>query len=281
MDLRTLRYFVTVAEERHFGRAAARLHMTQPPLSRAIRGLEADLGVDLFERTAQGVSPTAAGVELLAEAKVLLEHADQVRDRVAAAAESTLVIGTLADSAEQLGPRLVAAFRARHPKVTVRVREADFSDPTCGLRSGLADVALTRAPFDDTGISTHTLRADPVSVLVRADDPLATRETLWLRDLDDRPWFRLADVTDPVWAAYWSGGKDREGPKVRTAQECFQAVRWNSTIGLMPGGSPLPDGLVAVPLADQPPCELVIAWPSAKPNSLVRSFVRIAVETGP
>lgn len=278
MDLRTLRYFVTVAEERHFGRAAARLHMTQPPLSRAIRGLEADLGVDLFERSAQGVSLTPAGTELLAEARLLLEHADQVRDRVAAAAESTLVIGTLADSAEQLGSQLVATFRARHPKVEVRVRETDFSDPTCGLRSGLVDVALTRAPFEDNGISTHTLREDPVSALLRADDPLATRDSLLLRDLDDRPWFRLADVTDPVWAAYWSGGKERDGPKVRTAQECFQAVRWNSTVGLMPGGSPLPDGLVAVPLTDLPPSPLVIAWPSKKPNSLVRSFVRTAAE---
>ncbi|QFU92452.1 LysR family transcriptional regulator [Amycolatopsis sp. YIM 10] len=276
MDLRTLRYFVTVAEERHFGRAAARLHMTQPPLSRAIRGLETDLGVTLFDRSAQGVSLTAAGSELLAEARQLLAHADQVRDRVTAA--STLVIGTLADSAEQLGSRLVATFRARHPKVEVRVREADFSDPTCGLRSGLVDVALTRGPFEDNGISTHTLREDPVSALLRADDPLATRESLRLRDLDDRPWFRLADVTDPVWAAYWSGGREREGPKVRTAQECFQAVRWNASVGLMPSGSPLPDGLIAVPLTDLPPCPLVIAWPSKEPNSLARSFARTAAE---
>ncbi|AXB47971.1 LysR family transcriptional regulator [Amycolatopsis albispora] len=276
MDLRTLRYFVTVAEERHFGRAAARLHMTQPPLSRAIRALETELGVVLFDRSAQGVSLTAAGAGLLAEARQLLDHAEQVRDRVTAG--PALVVGTLADSAERLGSGLVATFRERHPDVEVRVREADFSDPTCGLRSGLVDVALTRGPFDDNGISTHTLREEPVSVLLRADDPLATRESLRLRELDDRPWFRLDGVTDPVWAAYWSGGRDREGPKVRTAQECFQAVRWNSTIGLMPGGSPLPDGLTAVPLADLPPCPLLIAWPSKQPHPLVRSFVVTATD---
>ena len=150
MDLRSLRYFVAVAEERHFGRAAARLHMTQPPLSRAIRQLETDLGAVLLHRSPAGVTLTAAGTALYDEARTLLEQAEHARARVAAAAgTATFTIGILADSAEEAGTRLAAAFRQRHPGGRASViREADFTDPTAGLRAGLVDVALTRAPFD-------------------------------------------------------------------------------------------------------------------------------------
>jgi DNA-binding transcriptional LysR family regulator len=137
MDLRALSYFVAVAEERNFGRAAARLHMTQPPLSRAIRQLEADLGTVLLDRSSNPVTLTSAGTALYDEARLLLEQAEHVRARVAAAAgTATITIGILADSAEQAGTRLAAAFRHRHPAVQVGFREADFTDPTAGLRAG-------------------------------------------------------------------------------------------------------------------------------------------------
>ncbi|GIH65499.1 LysR family transcriptional regulator [Microbispora siamensis] len=281
MDLRSLRYFVAVAEERHFGRAAARLHMTQPPLSRAVRQLEADLGALLLHRSPTGVTLTAAGAALYDEARALLEQAERVRARVAAAAgAATLTIGTLADSAEQAGARLAAAFRRRHPGVQVRVREADFTDPTTGLRAGLVDVALTREPFDDTGITTRLLRSDPMGVVLRADDPLARHQTLRLNDLADRPWFRLPDGADPIWRAYWNastpGGELRDGPVVRTVHECLQAVLWNGTVGLAPTAHALPEGLTSVPLADMPPSRLVLAWNSADANPLIRSFTHIA-----
>lgn len=278
MDLRSLRYFVAVAEERHFGRAAARLHMTQPPLSRAVRRLEADLGALLLHRSPTGVTLTAAGAALYDEARALLEQAERVRARVAAAAgAATMTVGTLGDSAEEAGARLAAAFRRRHPGVQVRVREADFADPTTGLRAGLVDVALTREPFDDAGITTRLLRSDPMGVVLRADDPLARRESLRLGDLADRRWFRLPEGTDPVWRAYWnSGAPTDDGPVVRTVQECLQAVLWNGTVGLAPAAHPLPEGLTSVPLADMPPSRLVLAWNTADTNPLIRSFAEIA-----
>jgi DNA-binding transcriptional LysR family regulator len=278
MDLRELRYFVAVAEELHFGRAATRLHMTQPPLSRAIKQLETDLGVLLLHRSPAGVALTPAGTALYDEARTLLAQADQARARVAAAAgTATITIGTLGDSAEEGGTRLAAAYRERHPGVRVRVREADLADPTTGLRAGLVDVAITRVPFDDTGIATHVLRSDPMGVVLRADDPLARRESLHTRDLADRPWFRLPEGTDPVWRAYWRGPPGcGDGPVVRTVHECVQAVLWNGTVGLAPVAHPLPTGLTSVPLLDKPPSRLVVAWAGDDPGPLIRSFVRIA-----
>lgn len=182
VDLRLLRYFVMVAEERHIGRAAARLHMTQPPLSRAIKQLETELGTALLHRSATGVTLTDAGTLLYDEARTLLEQAKRLQARVAAAADAaSLTIGTLANSAEQAGSRLVSTFRKRHPQVDVQIREADFTDPSAGLRAGLVDVALTRAPFDTAGISTHILRSDPMGVVLRSDDPLARHDNLHLR----------------------------------------------------------------------------------------------------
>jgi DNA-binding transcriptional LysR family regulator len=279
MELRTLRYFVAVAEELHFGRAAARLHMTQPPLSRAVKQLETDLGCELLRRSPTGVTLTPAGALLHDEACTLLARADQARARVAAAAgTATLTIGTLADSAEQVGTRLAVAYRHQHPAVRIRIREADLTDPTIGLRAGLVDVALTRTPFDETGITTHVLRTDPVGVVLRADDPLAGHASLHSRDLADRPWFRLPDGTDPIWRAYWSGpaGHHRDGLVVRTVHECLQAVRWNGTVGLTTLAHALPAGLIAVPLTDMPPSHLVVAWAGTDPGPLVRSFARTA-----
>lgn len=284
MEFRLLSYFVAVAEERHFGRAAARLHMTQPPLSRAIKQLEADLGAVLLHRSATGVQLTAAGSALYADACALLKQAEQTRTRVTAAAgTTTLTVGTLADSAGETGTRLAATFRRHHPEVSIRFREADFTDPATGLRTGLVDVALTRSPFDDTGISLRTLHGDQVGAVLRTDDPLAGRGPLHLADLADRPWFQLPDGTDPIWREYWNGatpvGERPAGPVVRTVNECLQAVLWNGTVGIAPLTHALPDGLTLAPLTDMPPSPLVVAWATARESPLIRSFTQIAVNT--
>ncbi|AWS42823.1 LysR family transcriptional regulator [Streptosporangium sp. 'caverna'] len=277
MELRLLRYFVAVAEELHFGRAAARLHMSQPPLSRAIKQLETDLGAALLHRSAAGVTLTPAGAVLLDEARTLLDRVEQVRVRVAAAAgATTITVGILGDSADRGITQLAAAYRRRHPGVEVRIRETDLTDPTCGLRAGLVDVALTHGPFDETGLTVHELRADPVGAVLRADDPLARRDRLKLADLADRRWFRFPDGTDPIWQSYWSGGEPREGPVVRAVQECLQAVLWNGTVGMTPLGHDLPEELTVVPLIDLAPSRVVAAWNEGDPNPLIRSFVQIA-----
>lgn len=277
MELRTLRYFVAVAEELHFGRAAARLHMSQPPLSRAIKQLETELGAALFGRSPAGVTLTPVGAVLLDEARALLDQADRVRARVAAAAGSaTITVGILGDSTDPAATRLAGAYHRRHPGVEVRVRETDLTDPTCGLRAGLVDVALTRAPFDETGLDVRELRADPVGALLRADDPLAGRDSLKLADLAGRRWFLFPENTDPAWQSYWNGGEPREGPVVRAVQECRQAVLWNGTVGMTTLGHDVPEDLAVVPLIDMPPSRVLAAWNENDTNPLIRSFVQLA-----
>ncbi|MEV7928424.1 LysR family transcriptional regulator [Kitasatospora sp. NPDC088779] len=278
MELRTLRYFVAVAEELHFGRAATRLHMSQPPLSRAIKQLEKESGALLFARSPAGVTLTPAGAVLLDEARDLLDRAERLRARVAAAAgTATLTVGILGDGTDPGITRLAAAFRRGHPGVEIRVRDTDLTDPTCGLRAALVDVALTRAPFDDTALAVRVLRTDPVGAVLRADDPLARRGRLELADLADRRWFQFPPGTDPRWQSYWNGGTPREGPVVRGVQECLQAVLWNSTVGLAPLlGHDLPENLTTVPLADMAPSPVVAVWNDGDTNPLVRSFAEIA-----
>ncbi|MFE6173834.1 LysR substrate-binding domain-containing protein [Streptomyces sp. NPDC056464] len=277
MELRTLRYFVAVAEELHFGRAAARLHMSQPPLSRAIRQLESDVGAPLLNRSPTGVTLTPAGATLLDEARALLDRADRVRARVATAAgATTLTLGFLGDSTDRGATRLAAAYRRRHPGVEVRIRETDLTDPTCGLRTGLVDVALTRGPFDESGLTVHELRADPVGAVLRADDPLARRDHLTLADLAGRRWFQFPAGTDPRWQAYWNGGEPREGPVVRGVQECVQAVLWNGTVGMSPLGHEMPGELAVVPVVDMAPSRVLMAWRENDVNPLIRSLAGIA-----
>ncbi|GAA2435438.1 LysR family transcriptional regulator [Streptomyces mauvecolor] len=278
MELRTLRYFVAVAEELHFGRAAARLHMSQPPLSRAIKQLETELGAALFDRSPGGVTLTSVGAVLLDEARALLAQADRVRGRVAAAAGATAItVGILGDSTGPGATRLAAAHRRRHPHAEVRVRGTDLTDPTCGLHAGAVDVALTRGPFDETGLTVRALRADPVGALLRADDVLAGRDGLKLADLADRRWFRFPAGTDPLWQAYWNGGEPREGPVVRAVQECRQAVLWNGTVGMTLLDHEPGEGLTVVPLIDMPPSRMVVAWRQGDTNPVIRSFVQIAI----
>ena len=271
IELRTLRYFVAVAEELHFGRAARRLHLSQPPLSRAIKQLETDLGTTLLNRSPAGVTLTESGHTLLREAKALLEHADRIRVTLT---KTTITIGILDDRS---AAGIAKAFRDSHPGVEIRIREADLTDPTCGLRANQVDIALTRGPFDQRGLKTLVLREDPIGAVLRADDPLASKDRLTAADLDDRTWFQFPEGTDEIWRNYWNGGKPRQGPTVRAVQECVQSVLWNGTVGLAPLGHDLGRELRVVPIEDLPPSPVVLAW--TKDDPLTRAFVEAATRT--
>ncbi|WP_404953351.1 LysR family transcriptional regulator [Streptomyces sp. 147326] len=271
MDLRALRCFVAVAEEGHFGRAAARLHLAQPPLSRRIRELEADLGCRLFDRVPTGARLTPAGEVLLAEARDLLERAERARERVRAAeAGRVLVLGVVAGAGLEVGPPALAALRRERPGVRVRLREAPVTDPSAGLREGRVDLALTRLPFDTAGLTVRPLGEEQVVAAVPAEDPLAARARVRVAELAGRPRFRLPRGTDARWRGYWfAAAEDAPGPVVATVEECLHAVVWEGAVGLLPTGAALRHarpGVAFVPVDGHPPSRIVTAWRTAVPD---------------
>ncbi|GAA2750737.1 LysR family transcriptional regulator [Kitasatospora cinereorecta] len=278
MDLRALRCFVAVAEEGHFGRAAARLHLAQPPLSRRIRDLEADLGCRLFDRIPTGARLTPAGEVLLTQARDLLERADRARERVRdAEADRVLVIGVVAGAGLNAGPAALAALRRSRPGLRVRLREAPITDPSAGLRERRVDVALTRLPFDTTGLTVRPLALEPVVAAVPADDPLAGRDRLHVTELAERSRFRLPTGTDPRWRAYWlAADDDSPGPVVTSVEECLHSVLWENAVGLLPAGASLRHaraGIAFVPVDGHPPSRIVTAHPADCTDPLVDALV--------
>ncbi|GAA3972943.1 LysR substrate-binding domain-containing protein [Actinomadura viridis] len=189
MDLRHLRYFVAVAEELHFGRAAARLTMAQPPLSQAIRRLEAELGVELLHRSTRRVELTDAGRGYLARARRILHEVDEAAQearRVAAGAVGHLAIGCVGSATYSLLPALSRGLRRELPGVDFSFRgEMLVPDQTAALRAGGIDLALLRPPIADLSLTVLPLRRDRLVVAVPADHPLATRRRVGVADMAD------------------------------------------------------------------------------------------------
>ena len=187
MDLRHLRYFVAVAEERHFGRAAERLHMAQPPLSQQIRQLEAELGVQLLHRTTRRVDLTEAGRAFLARARAILDELDEAAHearRVAAGAVGHLAIGCVGSATYSLLPALSRALAHELPGVDFSFRgEMLAPDQAEALRAGAIDVALLRPPVADLSLAVVPLRQDRLVVAVPAEHPLAARRQVRPADL--------------------------------------------------------------------------------------------------
>ncbi|MFD7027302.1 LysR family transcriptional regulator [Streptomyces sp. NPDC059917] len=274
MDLRALRCFVAVAEEGHFGRAAVRLGLAQPPLSRRIRDLEAELACRLFDRIPTGARLTAAGEVLLPEARDLLVRAERARERVRAA-ESVreVVLGTVAGAGLDAGAAALAVLRGTHPGLRVRLHEAPLTDPTGGLRERRVDLALTRLPFDTSGLTIRQLGTEPLVAALPADDPLAARPRLHVRELVGRARFRLPVGTDARWRAYWlAADEDATGPVVTSAEECLHAVVWDGVTGLLPAGAArrhARPGITFVPVDGHPPSRVVLARRADAPDQRV------------
>ncbi|WP_194723329.1 LysR substrate-binding domain-containing protein [Noviherbaspirillum malthae] len=192
IELRQLRYFVAVAEENHFGRAAARLHMTQPPLSQTIQALEAALGTDLFERTRRSVALTPAGEALLPEARRILQQTAALPDlaRRAASGESGMLSLCFVSTADySVLPPLLREFRERHPQVHIDLREATTDVQLEDLMQGRIDAGLLIPPLHDKA----RLELDYLAVF---SEPLVLAAPQGLKALHGRKTIRLQEVGD-------------------------------------------------------------------------------------
>jgi DNA-binding transcriptional LysR family regulator len=187
VELRHLRYFRAVAEELHFGRAAERLHIAQPPLSQQIRQLERELGVSLFTRSTRRVELTAAGDAYLQRAVAVLDAVDdaghQAR-RIAQGIEGHLTIGCVGSATYSVLPRLVRALRDELPHVEIGIRGEMLAPAQLdALLAGDIDIGLLRPPVDHPAIRVEVLRRDRLIAALPAEHPLARRDLLRVGDL--------------------------------------------------------------------------------------------------
>jgi DNA-binding transcriptional LysR family regulator len=201
MELRHLRYFVAVAEELHFGRAAERLHIQQPPLSRQIQLLEAELGFSLFERSRRRVELTPAGSALLGRVRQVFEALDAaIHDaRSASAGESgRLVIGFPSSLAYSGLTELLRAFRTRYPGVELALRELSPGEQIDALKSGALDVGFVRSTLDDPALGAELVRRESLMVVLPDDHPLAAQRKIKLEALKHEPFVMFPRLRGPA-----------------------------------------------------------------------------------
>jgi len=203
MDLRHLRYFVMVARERNFTRAAELLHVTQPPLSRQIQQLEDDLGTRLFERESRPVALTPAGRLFYEHAVQVLDRVDEMRammKRFVEAEQPGFVIGFVASTLYGSLPDVIRRFRASAPEVDVRLVEMTTLEQIAALKEGRIDVGFGRVRFDDAAILRTVVRDEPLVVAFPSDHPLAKRGQVSLRDLVSEPLIVYPRTPRPSYA---------------------------------------------------------------------------------
>ncbi|MEU6372682.1 LysR family transcriptional regulator [Streptomyces sp. NPDC046909] len=268
MDSRLLRYFVAVAEELNFARAAERLAISPPPLSRAIRQLERELGVTLLERTTHSVRLTPAGRVLLDEARGALDalQAAGRRAQRAAATDPKLVLAVKADGDGGLLEPILARYATEPDALPVVVRLSGWLEQPRLLRQGEADAALVYAPYDRTGLDAEILAAEPRVAALAADHPLAAREHLSLADLglSAGELHRYLDDTRKL-------GHD--------LAQLLALVPLGGLIPLLPASVaaryPRP-GVAYRPLPDAPQAVLHIVWPQRSRSTVTAALVRTA-----
>ena len=282
--LRELRYFAAVAEELNFTRAAERLHVSQPALSKQIRALEAALHVRLLQRDSRRVSLTAAGAVLHSAAKQLLDDWDAtVAAAVAAAAEqaSLLRVGILTGIGRDLYPGVLARFAARVPGWRVELRTYAWDDATAGLADATTDAALTWLPVDDERVAHRPLATEPRWVAVSARHRLSRRTSVAFTELLDEPFIALpkaAGTSRDFWLALDArGGRPvRIAAEVTSVDETFEAVAAGTGIVLLAQGNVAlyarPD-VAFLPVEGLEPARLAVAWLRTDRRPAVRAFV--------
>ncbi|SCF39642.1 DNA-binding transcriptional regulator, LysR family [Micromonospora matsumotoense] len=278
LDLRLVRYFTVLAEQRHFARAAALLHITQPSLSRQIRNLEHQLGVRLLERTAKGSHLTEAGEVFLPEARALLRSAAQAAARTRAAAQPyRLIVGYTADL---IVTPAVRSVRDRNPDADVQAVHLHWGQAREALLEHRVDALIARLPLATDGLHVTILYDEPRVLAVALDHRLAGRESVTLDDIADEP---LPRVPDAAWNAYWridprpDGRPAPGGPLVTAAEDKLELVAAGQAVAIVPGGlRGLRPDLTTVALEGIAPGHVVLATRSGDRSRLLAEFSRAA-----
>jgi DNA-binding transcriptional LysR family regulator len=296
MDVHTrlLRYFAAVAAEGNLTRAAERLFVSQPALTKQIKQLESQLGVPLFTRSRAGMTLTPAGQALADRTPAVLadwDHALRETKAAASRAARVLRVGFMSSAANEATQEILAAFGRLRPGWRVDLQQAAWSDPTAGLASGEVDAALLRLPFpgqDDVRI--EVLLTEPRWVALPAGHPLAARDQIPFRELWDEPFVAAPEETG-WWRDYWLAIGEREGHPVRIGVVTGQpdafltAIANGDAIALTPESAAryyARPGISYRPVTGVSPSQVAVAWPPAHDtNPVVQDFVRCCLENKP
>ncbi|MFI6866105.1 LysR family transcriptional regulator [Nocardia sp. NPDC050406] len=288
MDINTrlLRYFAVVAEEGNLTRAARRLFIAQPSLTKQIQHLENQLGLTLFTRSRSGMALTEAGAALAQHAETVLGSWDLALAAAHTADRHgvrTLRLGFVPMAANELTRRILTDFTGRIPDWRIVLRQFEWSDPTAGLATGDSDVALLRLPAPGLdGFDTEVLFSEPRVIALPCTHHLAERERLDFGELLDEPFVAIP-VEAGAWRDYWLGVDERGGHPVRIGaiahnpEECLSAIASGQGLAIMQAAAERfyqRPGVVYRPVDGLGPSEVGVAYPTRRRGEpAIRAFV--------
>jgi DNA-binding transcriptional LysR family regulator len=289
LELRQLRYFVAVADELNFTRAAVRLHMAQPPLSQQIRKFEDELGIALFDRTGGRVALTQAGMAILAEARTALAQAERVAAvarRVSEGTVGTLRIGFSSAAAHTILPPIVRAFRSDCPEVALALEEASTEEQLERLAGAALDAGFVRLPVESppAGLKLKPVLREPLVLALPQGHALARRRTVPMRALAKTPLIRVPRHIAPGLYDQVTRMCARAGFTPNVVQEAQQI---QTAIGLVAAGLGAaivpasvqvmrPSRVVYRRLADAEITEIGVAWDRTNRSAALRRFLAVA-----
>jgi DNA-binding transcriptional LysR family regulator len=289
MELRQLRYFIAVAEELHFRRAAERLHMSQPPLSQQIRALEDELGFTLLTRTRRRVELTPAGEAFLRDARALLSELDgavATARRIDAGQTGRLRVGFVGSALLSIVPGTVERFRASRPGVAIELRERSTVDQQRAVAAGVVDVGLVRPPIEDDGqLRAETVLRERTVAALPAAHPLASLSRVPLRRLAAEPHVMFPRDQAPGFHDLLIAALAGTGAGPRVIQYAPEMLTIIGLVAAGTGVSLVPasvsrlalDGVTYRPVTGAPHSELVAITRRGDDSALVRGFVAQAM----
>jgi len=287
MELKTLRYFVTLGEELHFGRAARRLHISQPPLSRQISRLEEEIGAKLFYRTQRHVELTPAGELLMRDASAILANVAEAMNTARRAGRGEvgkLSVGFFLGATYTLLPRILQNFRAQHPEVKLALQEMGITQVLDAIISGEIDVGFLRPPSADPAVLTEVLLREPFLAVVPQNSRFRAARSISLKDLADEPLIMYTPgnsilYTQIMTACHKAGFQPRIVQETRRPITMISLVRAGAGTALVTssvqvtGSKGVLFKKIRGPL---PMTEIAIAWRARNPSPLLQSFLKTA-----
>jgi LysR family hca operon transcriptional activator len=289
VELRHLRYFVAVAEELNFTRAASRLRTAQPSLSQQIRQLEKDVGVQLLDRSRHHVALTNAGRIFLHQARDILGRVDHARRLARQAAEGRagdMSVGTFPSADIRILPALRPLIAENLPDLRLILHSKYAVDPVAGLRSGELDVAFMRGPLDQDGLECIDLLHENLVIVLPAHHPLARRKRIPVSSLDDLPCITLERSLSPALHDTAATLYRQAGIRMHAVSSAdnvlghLQLVQEGLGFALLPDSitAVLPQGVTFRPLDCDPvpTVSVVVAWKRGNTSRLVREFVELS-----